>query len=817
MGSLFHRNYFGHYQIDPYDDSGLPEIGSGYALEGDEITAEDRRLLKWFGGFSLFRYSADWLVSEQEGMQDFPPNWPWTWEKARTWDPVINHLISQREEDYAGMGMTYIPNMYELPAPRSTYFQYATAQAIKHAEDAARFNPLELPPLSIALTFTSVDFGMALPEELTLENYWSMISNRLRRLRIDERQQVKAEKIAAELGLEGVSAGGFWPFYIQADYQDCARFDRPFWHWAKAETYADETFAIIESSLQDSAGCPASFPSCIMHTRLFKPIIEVISSTRVIDTIVNEYTVELPPGTNGGFRLPYGAFTGPFLGPGGTILSYEGEPQISTNIDVGSTSTTIDDTTIEEKLATYYTFKVREYNFGPQINPLTGNLVGMLDRPYLFLEDEEGRASTHFTNDTDERRALFAQAEALAKQTLIDLWGFLPSWADAYGGTVDSYVAIHRGGLRDLPNYDRYFRQASADEKLRMQDWDYMLPYAFSIVVTANPTSTSTETNSEGSSSSSTNIETVEERDPITYTFTDTQEIITQKATLRIRYIEVPASYDSRSWLDKYTLGLGPHSFSFVDIAYRNEDQQLAYGDFWTHDEESYRFEIPPLPVELSYQLTKDLFTPDHTIMDYLSAIGPAEIEASKQAIQTYLGLLGGSTWLNQYGSAAPIFPSFKESLVLDTHLNKWGKLSQPHSLLVDLAPINSHKQRRVNPNTFSMQAAMLDSQGKVWMFNNQPTISELRYGKLGYHRLGFTDLEEMRLWFGRQSTGILQIEPSLTGDKPEGSLIKESAFDGTTSLVANYSLSARWYNVTLKGQYDVKGIEFIGRKSARR
>jgi hypothetical protein len=223
------------------------------------------------------------------------------------------------------------------------------------------------------------------------------------------------------------------------------------------------------------------------------------------------------------------------------------------------------------------------------------------------------------------------------------------------------------------------------------------------------------------------------------------------------------------------------------------------------------------LTLDQSRELTKGLFEPNHTILDYLPSIGKEALTLTKQTINTFLGQLPGSVWLNQYGSQAPLFPVFQEALVLDTQLNKWGKMSVPHRLLVDLSPVNSHRQRRVASTTFSIQAAMLGVEGQLFTFNDKPGYSELRYGKLGYHRLGFTDLEEMRIWFAKQSTGTLQIEPSYSGDRPESSFIQEFEFDDTTSIVANYSLSARWYNVTLKGQYDVKGIEFIGRKSARR
>lgn len=813
MGSRFHRQYLGYHKINAYNDAGLEPLSSSYYLEGDEITIEDRKLLEFFSGFHLYTEGVDWLLRESDYNRGaLPADYPWTFEKVRQYDPVIDAYLTQREQEAEESGGgPYEPNMYEVPAPRSVYFMHATAEAIHHTQMAKLHNPLELPSLLLSLTLTEADFAEPVPEDPSYGQIYNAIMARLQRLRIDERMQLKAQEISEQYGIVSPSP------LIRPAYQFWYHLDKPFWHWATVPTEADEVDALVPNWGIESPGCPPIYPSCVMHGRVFKPVFQILRSERVVDTIVNEYTVELPPGISGGFRLPYGAFTGPFLDASGNIISFEGEPQISTNLDVREETFVDGETTTEIVNPTYYTFRVREYNFGPQINPLTGNLVGMLDRPYLFLEDEYGRASTHFTNDTDERRELFARAEALAKQTLIEMWGFLPAWADRYGGTIESYVAIHRGGLRDLPNYDRYFRQASADEKLNMQNWDYMLPYAFSIMVTTDPNSSITETNSGGSSTSTETIESVETRDPITYTFTDTETVITQKLQVKLSVTEVVPEYAVNGDLAVNVLGLGPHSDAEVDIAFRNVDVAWGLETFAVRDPVNVRFELPPIPIETSYRLTKDLFSPDSTIMDHLTAIGPAELEASKQAIQTYLGLIGGSTWLSQYGSAAPIFPDFKEALVLDTHLNKWGKMSVPHKLLVDLAPINSHKQRRVNPNTFTMQAAMLDPQGRVVMFNDSPAISELRYGKLGYHRLGFTDLEEMRLWFAKQSTGSLQIEPSLSGDRPEGALIKEVIFDGTTSLVANYSLSARWYNVTLKGQYDVKGIEFIGRKSARR
>ena len=193
----------------------------------------------------------------------------------------------------------------------------------------------------------------------------------------------------------------------------------------------------------------------------------------------------------------------------------------------------------------------------------------------------------------------------------------------------------------------------------------------------------------------------------------------------------------------------------------------------WVTIEDPGYVGIPTLPLETWKQLTAELFYPGRSILQYLPSLHSAALLQNIQAIDSYYGQLPGGSYLNQYGSTAPLFPIFQESLVLDTQLNKWGRFSSPHSCLTDLTPINSHRNRKVNPQNFTMHAAMLSPDGWVYQFNETPQDSEIRYGKLGYHRLGFTNLEELRVWFAKSSTGYVQIEPSLHGDAPEVSLIQ--------------------------------------------
>jgi hypothetical protein len=115
------------------------------------------------------------------------------------------------------------------------------------------------------------------------------------------------------------------------------------------------------------------------------------------------------------------------------------------------------------------------------------------------------------------------------------------------------------------------------------------------------------------------------------------------------------------------------------------------------------------------------------------------------------------------------------------------------------------------------VKGGMVDLIGRLKVFNDSPVSSVITYGKIGYYRQGYTDAEEVRVHFASPSTAYIQLEPSYDGRAVElGASVFQGCIDSmSVDLLAN--LSARWYNITVSGKYDISYIEFRGHRAGRR
>jgi len=857
MPGAFSSPFLGFVEFDagaPLVDPAVHGLAGEMYIPPSLRTASDLKLLAQCKSIGLFLQYAQWLESsgdpDIEPSAVLPPDYPWDFMKWLNQDPIIRIFVD-KEIEWAQLetelnGYEVKPRLHtgneEIPHPRNAYFAYATTQAILARQWHQKISKIkDYTVLDLDMYFDPRDSaGFTWSNPPTQVEWMQAINARLTRLGVFANAQLKLQEIQNAWLEEGQYLR--YDLLYKLDFQASVTFPEAFWHWGGL-AFHDLSGRLIEEPR--TCGCPAVFPSLMVTPTRYLPFVEATNVNLIETEIITEYEIN-PPGWFGPDFNAYGMI---FDATNGTFIqdvpnSFEpGTPTYGANTDTRELVTTDGSTTTTQNNAAYAVFQVREWYLGPQINPNTGNLVGVSSRPTLMLIDEEG--NSYASSSNPERLRLRERAEKIAVEQLYGMWGFIPAWAEMNGFTRDTYVNFHRGFYKNFDSWKYWYQRASLDEKQRMIDFDYVFPYIFSVMVaddTVNSTTTETGSTTETTTESIQSIILRDDR----YIMTETRTEQHVRAQLKLRWRKLAfnegvVGNDVSIFVDEnfQEPAINPYYVGFTSvISYGTEAdnhqvhmvyRQLAVDPkSWgmtnlnafeleaAGDDFSY-LSLQALSLDQSRMLTKHLFAPNETILHYLPSVGKESLDAQQSIIKSYLGQLPGSVWLNQYGSQAPLFPVFQEALVLDTQLNKWGKMSVPHRLLVDLSPINSHRQRKVASSTFSIQAAMLGVEGELFTFNDKPGYSELRYGKLGYHRLGFTDLEEMRVWFAKQSTGILQIEPSYSGDKPESSFIQEFEFDDTTSVVANYSLSARWYNVTLKGNYDVKGIEFIGRKSARR
>jgi len=180
--------------------------------------------------------------------------------------------------------------------------------------------------------------------------------------------------------------------------------------------------------------------------------------------------------------------------------------------------------------------------------------------------------------------------------------------------------------------------------------------------------------------------------------------------------------------------------------------------------------------------------------------------------------VIPSGTILLQAGSIEPIYPTYLGAFVYDVHYKKWGKMKQNYKQLLDYLPINNVAGDQVVPyDTFNPKVSALLENGSIVIFDQYPSDSELLFGKIGYYRKGFTDLEEVRLTNRAPYDGYLFVEASLDGRNIEASLGVIRAFTARNEVVEGFSMSARWYNVGVRGNYDLTHLEVRGLRTGRR
>lgn len=175
------------------------------------------------------------------------------------------------------------------------------------------------------------------------------------------------------------------------------------------------------------------------------------------------------------------------------------------------------------------------------------------------------------------------------------------------------------------------------------------------------------------------------------------------------------------------------------------------------------------------------------------------------------------SAFMLQEGSIGPIYPTYRGAFVYDMHLKKWGKFIDDYKVLIDYSPINDASTDIIPYSTFGMNAGCVSTDGYIYLFDHLPKFSYLKYGKVGYYRLGMTDMEEVKVMFRDPCTGYLEVETSLDGQNVETALTQVQAYTNETQVTGFGKFSGRWHNINLRGNFDITNIEFRGHTTSRR
>lgn len=228
-----------------------------------------------------------------------------------------------------------------------------------------------------------------------------------------------------------------------------------------------------------------------------------------------------------------------------------------------------------------------------------------------------------------------------------------------------------------------------------------------------------------------------------------------------------------------------------------------------------------------TYELDEDAIAPATGIMGAMTkfnyynltvdSVWPNLVPLTWTPLTGYVAQFPDYEFVLQEGSPAPAYPTFYGAYVYDLFLKKWGKLDQEYSLLLNYSAINGQNGQPVSFNAFQMNSGILDTYGAIRLFDDKPSESFIRYGKIGYDRKGFTAAEEVRVGFSSPSTCTVALEPSITGVSIEKNLKDSVSVVSANGATLFANLSARWYNVTISGKYDINYLEFRGHSSGRR
>jgi hypothetical protein len=176
-----------------------------------------------------------------------------------------------------------------------------------------------------------------------------------------------------------------------------------------------------------------------------------------------------------------------------------------------------------------------------------------------------------------------------------------------------------------------------------------------------------------------------------------------------------------------------------------------------------------------------------------------------------------GATFLLQNGAISPVYPTYVGAYVYDTIYQKWGKAKADYKCLVDYAPLNSNHQKIVSFSDFGMNAGTLLSTGYITLFSTVCTDSYIKYGRLGYYRQGYTYPEVVTCQFARPFTGEIEVEASLDGRSVHASLTENKSYSSVGYANMYPAYAGTWFNISVTGEFDLRGLEFTGRISGRR
>lgn len=162
-------------------------------------------------------------------------------------------------------------------------------------------------------------------------------------------------------------------------------------------------------------------------------------------------------------------------------------------------------------------------------------------------------------------------------------------------------------------------------------------------------------------------------------------------------------------------------------------------------------------------------------------------------------------------------YQNFEGFYCLDLHLKKWGKGKQQFVNMIDFYPTNVYNPASYTATDKGITGGIKLSTGEVFMWDNEPADSWIRYGKIGYYRLGMCHFLESRIDFRKPATGNITLDFSINGRGIEVEWQQEYVVTEDYGIVIFPNQRARWMTITISGKYDLSYMETRANISGRR
>ena len=475
------------------------------------------------------------------------------------------------------------------------------------------------------------------------------------------------------------------------------------------------------------------------------------------------------------------------------------------------------------------------------------SLSGALEKSVVPYS-EIGFPDAYVTADAEKQKGIW-QADARARQRRVDAWWDKPSV------TTDK---IYKAGVATSTEAAKIVADATAANGGIVNIWrDYIVTGTPAIL---GPVYTDTGTHfaqGEMTMVASGGRDILETREKTYYSQFHTGSVIGYNGTA-INYGGLPVAEYTASTLEGVYQAFwdsNPDTYDLTGYHYYNKqwlaslhggDRSLGYDyhstsdplyilhnggvlDLYTNSIKGKSYDIHEvitihylIPIDTSLSLTRTWTAEVHdlkasaysTTMTYATGGMPYTPPIATLPVDTSITFPGAS-FLIQSGLPAPIYPSYVGALVFDVALGKWGKLKATYSTLIDYTPINA----LVTSLSYTKQGidgGILQT-GAIKSFDANPVESWMRWGKIGVTREGMTKLHTVAATFRQGGKGTVEVDTSLDGISLDPDLHTAFSFASVGKASSYLNNIGKYHTITLRGTYDLQGLEFRSSISSRR